>query len=209
MILIKKRLESTRYAVLYYKKAIIMIALLMIIGSCMLAFCTDSWRNAEGMTANVMEQLDKICNIESLDSVRKKVSITFDDDASSLKIGGRIIENIGILTSVSDIFTGIAFCIITLTFFLSFMSVREQEMAAEELVKKMALFAASIVVVFFARTLCLGVANIGTGIAEKVASVVSNPEDMEKELALVNNIKQAIYEQCHVENEGHWYSSIP
>lgn len=133
MTLVKKRLQHTKLAMLYHKRMIALILTSILLGISFLAFCTDgSWREAEGMIKNVMKQIDDICTMEKVTEVAELVAVIYDDGASSLTIGGRTIHNIGLLTSISDIFTGISFCFIVLTFFMSFMNVREQEITSEE-----------------------------------------------------------------------------
>ena len=207
MTLIQRKLANTKLALIYHKRKIVLILSGMLITCSMLVFCADnSWRDAEGMTKNVINQIDDICNAERISDVTELVAVIYDDNANSLTIGGRIIHNVGLLTSISDIFTGISFCFIVLTFFMSFMSVREQEITSEELVKKIALFAAAVVTVFFAQDICLGIANIGTGVTQKVASVAMDPNRSGME-ELINDIKQLVYEECQSEEDG-WLSGL-
>lgn len=203
----KKRLQHTKLAILYHKKKIALVITSVLLCISSLAFCTDnSWRDAEGMTKNIMRQIDDICTMENVTEVAELVAVIYDEGASSLTIGGRTISNLRLLTSISDIFTGISFCFIVLTFFMSFMNVREQEITSEELVKKIALFTAAIVTVFFAQDICLGIANIGTGIAQKVEGVITDTSSTEIQL-LIEELKQDVYEACQSEEDG-WMSGL-
>ena len=57
MTLVKRKLANTKLAFIYHKNRIaIVLAGILVMGS-MLIFCS-SWRDAEGMTKNVINQID-------------------------------------------------------------------------------------------------------------------------------------------------------
>ena len=197
-----KRIGNIRYAVRYYRKIWMIVVLAVVLFSGMLVFCaSDTWQNAEGMTKNVMKQIDDICDVGRLEKVAELLSVTFSKD--TLRIAGHTINNTRMLRSMNDILTGISFCFCVLTFFASFMNLREQDMTSEQLVLKIALFGACIVLIFKAQDICLGIANIGTGLAIKAAGLtVSDTEAAREAEVLISEVKQLAYEQCRSEEDG-------
>ena len=188
---------------LWVKKKVVLLILLLLLLSCgLFAFCAEgTWRDAEGMTALVMSQIDDICDVGRVETVAELLSVTFS--GGSLEIAGYTVNSTRLITSLNDILTGIAFCFVVLTFFASFMSIREQDMTAEQLVLKLGLFAATIVLVFKAQDICLGIANIGTGLALKTTQLTTSDAAAAREAqALINDVKQLAYEQCKSEEDG-------
>ena len=136
-----KRVRNFICAMRYYKKRLGVVILATALLSGMMVFCaSDTWQNAEGMTKNVMKQIDDICDVGRVEKVAELLSVTFSED--TLCIAGHTINNTRMLRSMNDILTGISFCFCVLTFFASFMNIREQDMTSEQLVLKLALFGA-------------------------------------------------------------------
>lgn len=197
-----KRVRNFICAMRYYKKRLGVVMLATALLSGMVAFCaSDTWQNAEGMTKNVMKQIDDICYVGRVEKVADLLSVTFSEDI--LCIAGHTINNTRMLRSMNDILTGISFCFCVLTFFASFINIREQDMTSEQLVLKLALFGACIVLIFKAQDICLGIANIGTGLAIKAAGLTSSDAEAAREAeALISDVKQLAYEQCKSEDDG-------
>ena len=197
-----KRIRNLLCAIRYYRKLWMIVILAVAVLCGMAVFCAgDTWQNAEGMTKNVMKQIDDICDVGRVEKVADLLSVTFSKD--TLCIAGYTIRNTRMLRSMNDILTGISFCFCVLTFFASFMNIREQDMTSEQLVLKLALFGACIVLIFKAQDICLGIANVGTGLAIKAAGLTGNDVGAARETeALIGNVKQLAYEQCKSEDDG-------
>lgn len=194
-MLINKK-NNFKLAVKYYKKHIIIAVLATMLLLCSLAFCAGTWQDAGGMTKAAVGAVDNICNMDSLDNVTKMVLITFDD--KSLNIAGTTIDVTKLISSVNELCVGIAFCILVLTFFVSFMRIRDQEINMTKFIIKLGLLVACMALIFKAQEICLNIANLGTGIAMKVSDAANSSFDT----TVVNDIKQLVYDQCKASNDG-------
>lgn len=193
-----KRLQNYKYALIYYRKPIVIAMILTVLLISVFAFC-GSWQDATGFTKTTINKVDEVFSMDSVADVAQNVSVTFGDDVLTV---GKYSATLGVLTSVTDIMTGIAFCFCLITFFVSFANLRDFEMTGQKLFVKIGLWIVCIALVFKAPDICYAIANVGTGLALKISALATESTISADTQAQIDAVKQLIYDQCVPEDDG-------
>ena len=136
-------------------------------------------------------------------TVADQVKITYSSSGSNITIGGHKVSNLGtIIKSVNDMCKGLSIVFIIITFFLGLLSIREKEQMDEELLRRFVMLILGIACISFAMTWSFTIANIGSQMASKVASVGSGIQNA-KNSGIVTNLQGRIWDDTHIANYDH------
>ena len=189
------RIASKNFIRYYWKRILLAIlALAMMAG--MLAFAVDEepyYGEMSGLLKSLKDaELEYLIGGSTVDDVADEVAITFTGDIKagnlSVAIGDINLDTIGpILKGVNDVAILLATLMLFISFMLSMLGMREQEIIEEEVIKKLLFLGIGLALCFYAKDICMGIANIGSSVAKGVAKTTTEATDKIDTLDTIND----------------------
>ena len=200
-----RAIRNTKYFIKYYYRQII-ICLILAAGLFMSRSyaLTDEQIEDSGWIKPLYTWVDDIVGTEAAEQAVDSVTVAFDENGVTL--GDVTIDGVGsVISKINDVSLALAVIFLGMTFLISLLNMREQDIVEEEVFKRLVFLGIGIVLCVYAKTICMGIANIGSGVAQILANIspASNGN------TLGDEIKDYIYEQTHVTSTGSgWWDKL-
>lgn len=201
-----RAIRNTKNFIRYYYRLIIICLILAsgLIFSRAYALTDEQYEDSNGITQYAYRLVDDVVGQDSVEEAMEAVTVAFDD--AGVTMGGVTISGVGdVLGKINDIALVLGVIFVGMTFLISLLNMREQDIVEEEVFKRMVFLGIGIVMCVYAKPICMALANVGSGVAQLVAGVM--PESTTEDIA--GTIKDYMYEQTHMEAAGSgWFEQL-